>query len=191
MAQRIMARYSDKQLAHFLLRLTLGINIGLHGVTRLIGGASEFANDTMRTFVGSPLPLPAVHAFLIALPWIEASLGVLLLAGFRLRITLVAGSLLMAILTIGTSLRQDWSVAGLQLIYSFVYAWLLAGCSNDCLSLDSFLRFMGVRYLMRTRRFLNRAQKKGLPFWDQKIWTPGVTFPTSPTPIFSLTDLRG
>ena len=39
---------------------------------------------------------------------------------------LVAGSLLILALTFGTTLRQDWSTAGVQLIYAAIYAALLA-----------------------------------------------------------------
>jgi len=38
---------------------------------------------------------------------------------------LVAGSLLILALTFGTTLRQDWSTAGVQLIYAAIYAALL------------------------------------------------------------------
>jgi len=42
----------------------------------------------------------------------------------------------MSALTFGTALRQDWDVAGLQLLYSAVYAALIAGLRYNSLSVD-------------------------------------------------------
>ncbi|MGB7356104.1 MAG: hypothetical protein WBD06_20530 [Acidobacteriaceae bacterium] len=77
-------------------------------------------------FRNAPLPAWSVHAFGLVLPWAEAILGFLLLLGLCTRIALVAGSLLIMVLTFGATWRQDWSTAGVQLIYAAVYAALLA-----------------------------------------------------------------
>jgi thiosulfate dehydrogenase [quinone] large subunit len=63
-------------------------------------------------------------------------LGLLLLLGFRTRIGLVGGSSLIFVLMFGTSIRQDWSTAGLQLIYATIFACLLAYREGDVYSLD-------------------------------------------------------
>jgi thiosulfate dehydrogenase (quinone) large subunit len=60
------------------------------------------------------------------LPWAEAILGFLLLIGFCTTVVLFAGSLLILVLTFGTTLRQDWNTAEIQLVYAAVYAALLA-----------------------------------------------------------------
>jgi thiosulfate dehydrogenase (quinone) large subunit len=52
---------------------------------------------------------------------------------------LVAGALLMIVLTFGTALHQDWQVAGLQLIYAIAYALLIAFRRFNSLSLDRLL----------------------------------------------------
>lgn len=65
--------------------------------------------------------------------------GALVLLGMRLRFALAAGSLLMFVLTFGSALRQDWDIAGLQLIYAAVYAALLAFREKDWFSLDSLM----------------------------------------------------
>ena len=62
-----------------------------------------------------------------------------MLVGLRLRSALVAGSLLMFVLTFGSALRQDWDIAGLQLIYAAIYAALLAFREKDWFSLDSLM----------------------------------------------------
>jgi len=60
------------------------------------------------------------------LPPVETALGLLLLLGLFTRFALIAGALVMMALVFGTNLAQDWNVAGLQLIYCFLYYYLLA-----------------------------------------------------------------
>ena len=107
-------------LAFLLLRLTLGLNICMHGVSRLVTGPAAFANSLVPMFKNTPLPAWGVHIFGLILPWAEAILGFLLLIGFCTSAALLASSLLILILTFGTTLRQDWSTAGVQLIYAAV-----------------------------------------------------------------------
>jgi thiosulfate dehydrogenase [quinone] large subunit len=85
------------------------------------------------------LPAWLVYAFGLSLPWAEALLGLLVFIGLRTRAALIGGALLMLILTFGTTLRQDWQNAELQLIYAAVYAALLAGRHNDLYSLDAVI----------------------------------------------------
>jgi len=126
-------------LAFLLLRLTLGLNICMHGVSRIAAGPATFANSLIPMFQKTPLPVWSVHVFGLALPWAEAILGFLLLLGLCTRLALVIGSLLILVLTFGTALRQDWSTAGVQLIYAAVYAALLALDRWNDYSLDRLL----------------------------------------------------
>jgi uncharacterized membrane protein YphA (DoxX/SURF4 family) len=70
------------------------------------------------------------------LPWLEALIGLLILCGAFTGIALVAGALLIAVLTFGSTLHQDWDVTGLQLIYAAVYFILIAFRRYNTLSLD-------------------------------------------------------
>lgn len=126
----------DRQIAYALLRFTLGINIALHGIARLAAGEGIFAAHLMAQFAGVPLPAVFVHVFAYALPWAEAATGLLILLGAATRPALIAGALLMAVLTFGVSLVQDWNVAGLQLIYAVVYFLLLAFIGYNRWSVD-------------------------------------------------------
>jgi uncharacterized membrane protein YphA (DoxX/SURF4 family) len=74
-----------------------------------------------KMFQNTLLPTAVVVPFGYALPWLEAALGILIIIGFRTREALVCGALLMLALTFGTALRQDWGVAGIQLLYSVVF----------------------------------------------------------------------
>jgi hypothetical protein len=42
-------------------------------------------------------------------------------------------------LVIGTNLAQDWNVAGLQLIYAFLYYYLLVHRDQNAVSIDAIL----------------------------------------------------
>jgi thiosulfate dehydrogenase [quinone] large subunit len=139
-----MSSTDDFSLAYALLRVTLGVNITMHGISRIQAGVGVFTAVLERQFAATPLPHFAVRAFGSALPWAEALVGLLILVGGATRIALVAGGLLILVLTFGSALHQDWEIAGLQLIYASVYSLLIAFRKYNLLSLD--------RLLARSRR---------------------------------------
>ena len=129
----------DVQLAYFLLRITIGTNIFIHGLSRILAGPSHFADTLVPTFQHAPLPSGFVRVFALTLPSAEGVVGLLVLIGIKTRLTLVAGSLLILTLTFGATLIEDWESAGLQLIYAAVYASLLAYRRHNTFSVDSLL----------------------------------------------------
>jgi len=129
----------DCSVGYALLRVTLGVNIAMHGISRILAGVGVFASGLERQFAATLLPHFAVSAFGHALPWAEASIGLLILIGGATRAALVAGALLMIVLTFGTTLHQDFQVAGLQLIYAIAYALLIAFSKYNSFSLDRLL----------------------------------------------------
>jgi thiosulfate dehydrogenase [quinone] large subunit len=135
----VRERTRDFALAYLLLRATIGLNIFIHGASRLLAGVSSFANSLVPMFQKTPLPACSVHWFGLALPWVETILGFLVLAGLRTRFALIGGSVLIFVLTFGSTLRQDWESAGLQLIYASIYAALLAFRDKNVYSLDALL----------------------------------------------------
>ncbi len=132
------ATASDARVAYAILRLTLGINIALHGITRVMNGTGGFAEVLGSQFQGTLLPRTLVEAFAHTLPWAETTIGLLVLTGLATRFALIAGGLLMAVLTFGTTLRQDFQNAGLQLFYSIAYFILLSLRSRNGFSLDAW-----------------------------------------------------
>jgi thiosulfate dehydrogenase [quinone] large subunit len=135
------AVHEDRALAVLLLRLALGLDILLHGVTRLfLGGLAAFVNSTAAQFQHTVLPMWQVRAFATAIPFIEIIVGLLLVAGFALRWTLVAGAVLMIALEFGTAMRSDWTVLSSQLLYSLLYSALLFCREYDVYSLDAVRR---------------------------------------------------
>ena len=128
----------NRELAYLLLRLTLGVNILMHGLARILSGLSPFAAGMMKQFASTPLPAPLVHAFAVALPWSELLLGIAILLGLWTRFALALGALEIVVLTFGIGLTQNWSVAGIQLTYAIVYAILLAFADYDRWSVDGW-----------------------------------------------------
>lgn len=129
----------DRRLAYALLRMVVGLNLMMHGVSRLLAGPTAFAEKVTVQFAHTPLPASSVWTFAMSLPAIEALLGLLLLIGLRTRAALVAASILITVLTFGSSLEQNWPVTGLQLTYALVYAALLFLLRYNGWSLDSCL----------------------------------------------------
>jgi thiosulfate dehydrogenase (quinone) large subunit len=134
----------DRALACLLLRATLGLNIALHGITRIfLSGVTQFVNATVAQFQNTVLPSWQVRAFATGVPYLELVLGVLLFAGLWTRWALGAGALLMLALIFGTALRSEWNLLFLQMFYSFLYFVLLMCRQYDLFSVDGLLRKNG------------------------------------------------
>jgi thiosulfate dehydrogenase [quinone] large subunit len=131
----------DRRLAYTLLRAIIGVNLAVHGISRLLAGPHPFATSLVTMFHDTPLPAWSVLSFGLALPWVETALGLLILLGLATRFALIAASLTILALTFGSTLRQDWQSAGLQLIYAAIYAALLAFRQENTYSLDGIRRY--------------------------------------------------
>jgi thiosulfate dehydrogenase [quinone] large subunit len=123
-------------LPYALLRIALGLNICLHGVVRWTAGLKNFAESLLPMFQKTPLPAWSVMSFGYVLPIGETLVGACVLFGFQTRRALISGSVLMLVLTFGSTLRQDWPTVGIQLTYSLVYALLLAAIRFNSYSVD-------------------------------------------------------
>ena len=134
LGKRLVGR--DLSLGYALLRITLGINIALHGISRIVAGPASFASALTKQFESTVVPQFAVHSFGYALPWLEALIGLLILFGALTRVALIAGALLIVLLTFGSTLHQDWDIAGLQLVYALVYFVLIGLRQHNSLSID-------------------------------------------------------
>jgi thiosulfate dehydrogenase [quinone] large subunit len=126
----------DATRGYALLRVTLGLNICLHGVVRWLGGLRGFAESLVPMFQKTPLPSWSVYGFGYLLPVLEVVVGASVLFGLNTRRALILGAALMLVLTFGSALRQDWPTVGIQLTYSLAYCVLVAGARLDDYSLD-------------------------------------------------------
>jgi thiosulfate dehydrogenase (quinone) large subunit len=135
---------SNAAIAYGILRLSFGANILLHGLSRILNGRPAFLAYLNHYFEHSHLiPQGALPVFGAVLPWVETALGLLLVLGLFSRFTLIVGALVMAALVVGTNLAQDWLVSGLQLIYCFLYYYLLVHLDENRYSVDSWFGLGG------------------------------------------------
>ena len=130
---------TDRRIAYALLRIVFGVDIFFHGLSRLLGDHAAFLAYLSQQMAKAPLPKSILPPFAAALPWTEATIGLLLLLGLFTRFALVAGSLEMIVLMAGITLAQNWEVAGIQLIYCAIYFVLLTHRGRNFYSLDTLI----------------------------------------------------
>ena len=113
----------DYALAFFTLRLALGVNELMHGVTRIFmnGGLTAFLNFTQNQFKDAPLPVWQVRSFATVVPCCELVIGALLILGLWTRWVLAFAALLIVGIIFGTAMRGDWQIVFLQMFYSLLY----------------------------------------------------------------------
>lgn len=140
MSEELKPRNADTTRAYLLLRVTLGLNICLHGVVRWTKGLHTFAESLVPLFAKTPLPPRSVFDLGYFIPILEALVGAAVLFGVQTRRTLQGGSILMLVLMFGSSLREDWTTVGTQLAYSVVYCILIAGVRFDSFGIDRLKR---------------------------------------------------
>jgi thiosulfate dehydrogenase [quinone] large subunit len=134
-------RRSDAALAYALFRLTFGVNIMMRGIVRIALGNAAFTAYMLKQFENVPImPASFLVPFATMLPYIETAIGLLILVGFQTRTALIIGSLLITALTFGTMMRQDFTIAWLQLDYAIAFFLLLALRSWNAISVDGILR---------------------------------------------------
>ena len=131
---------SDRALAYALFRFTFGLNLMMRGVVRIALGSSGFVGYMLKQFEAVPImPQSFLVLFATVLPFVETVIGLMILVGFQTRTALVAGSLMIAALTFGTMLRQDFTTAWLQVDYAIAFFLLLALRSWNAISVDTVM----------------------------------------------------
>ena len=132
----------DQRAAYLLLRVITGMNFFGHGFARIFTGThlGGFAHWMVGDMAKSPLPASLVLATGCVVPCVELVIGVLLLTGVATRHALVVAMLLVLVLMFGITMKQDWNIAGQQLLYGLVLAVLLSGCERLNVSWPALLR---------------------------------------------------
>ncbi|OIN58222.1 DoxX family membrane protein [Arsenicibacter rosenii] len=126
-----MLTFSASQLAQLVIRFGMGVNMLMHGLTRL-PNLSGFVGKMAPGFNDTVLPEPVTVAFLYVLPFLELASGLLILLGGRLlKWGYALGGLIIVSLLFGTTLKQDWQTAGTQVIYLIAFYLALRGLDDS------------------------------------------------------------
>ncbi|GAB3747199.1 DoxX family protein [Spirosoma pomorum] len=119
--------FSPNQLAQLVIRLGIGINMLMHGFTR-IPNLHGFVAKMAPGFAETILPASLTRSFLFALPFVEVTTGLLILLGGRtIKWGYFLGGLIISSLLFGTTLKQDWAGAATQMIYLIAFYLALRG----------------------------------------------------------------
>ena len=103
----------------------------MHGLVR-IPQLQQFAEKTAQTFHGTFLPFSLIKLFLLVLPFFELATGLLIIFGGKWsRNGFVLCGVILCLLLFGTTLKEDWNAAGLQLIYLIAVAYGLSLYNQD------------------------------------------------------------
>jgi thiosulfate dehydrogenase [quinone] large subunit len=127
----------NQQIAYALFRLTLGLDIFLHGAMRFVTGVGAWEANQARAFENTILPMPLVHGFLLTLPALEVLIGAMTIVGYYTRVALIAGAIMIFALVFGTGMRQDWTTVGSQMLYAAYYFLLIARYEDNWLAVDN------------------------------------------------------
>ncbi len=131
-----MKKLTNNQLAFLLARITIGINFLVHGLIRL-PKLSKFADGIVKEFSETILPQFSVQVFAFALPFFELIIGLFLLIGLKTRLSAASGFILMAILILGTCIREDWALVGSQMIYVIFFFMLIKNLDYNTMAIDT------------------------------------------------------
>lgn len=128
---------NHKDIAYPLLRVSVGCIFLTTGIGKLMTGPDVFANSLVEQFANTPLPPALVRAFGMALPFIEVTVGSLMLLGLFTLVGLVVTSLLMMGLTFGMMLIQQPQVVAQNLLYSTVLFFLIFYHEYNAFAIDN------------------------------------------------------
>jgi len=126
---------------YLLLRLAIGFSLFGHGLVRL-PKIKTFGAWMVSTFSKSMLPRILVSPFSYALPFIEFIVGILCITGLQTRTALIAGSVEMTVLILGSCLIENWEPIVSQLLHVVVFVVLLQFIDSNTWALDNFFNII-------------------------------------------------
>lgn len=125
--------------AYTILRVTMGINMIMHGAVRIFGDYTGFVSWVTNEFSGTILPGGLIYLIGWAIPPVEFLIGISLFLGLFTTVGLVVAGIHMAILVFGMSLISNWGTVANQMLYVFAFSALLFGIEYNRFSLDTLL----------------------------------------------------
>ena len=128
-----------RDIAYALLRVTLGLLFLAAGVGKFMAGVGVFAAGLQQEFAGK-LPAFMVAPFAYALPFLEVTVGALLVMGLFNKFGLVLAGLLIMALTVGKMIEGDPATVAHNLSYAIIIFMLLWLAPHNRFSVDRLLQ---------------------------------------------------
>ena len=127
----------DRRMAFAILRVILGLNMLMRAVVRLpeLGG---FAEGVAAGFEETWLPSGFAHAYAYVIVFAELAIGALLLVGWQTRWALAGMGALLATLTFGMVLQQQFGTAANIMVYTLGVVFLLFNTRYDAFGVDAW-----------------------------------------------------
>ncbi len=130
---------NNRQIGYALLRVTFEMIFLTAGIVKFTMGVGNFVAAIQPSFAGK-LPMSLVNPFLYALPFVEVTIGMLLILGlFNVLALILAGLLLMALTFGKTAVNDSATVAG-NLSYILINFVLLSLADYNSYSSDRLRR---------------------------------------------------
>ncbi len=136
-----MQNYKD--LNYFFLRAVMGINMTIHGGVRLFGDYDAFISKMEKMFAPTFLPNILINIGANFISPVEFVFGILLLIGFKTKISILVLNLNMMLLISGVCLLQKWELAGLQMAYVLYLFFIGNYIEFNKISIDHLLNKKG------------------------------------------------
>jgi len=129
----------NNTISFLILRLAIGASMFGHGLVRL-PKLDKFSGWMVKSFENAMLPASLVKPFSYALPVAEFLIGLLLIIGLFTRQSLIAGSIVMIMLILGTTLIENWEALVSQLVHVAIFALLLNYITYNSCALDKLVK---------------------------------------------------
>ncbi|MFN2532334.1 MAG: YceI family protein [Pyrinomonadaceae bacterium] len=127
-----------RAISYGLLRITFGVMFLFFGIGKFMGGLGNFAGGMNQHFSGK-LPSALVLPFSYALPFVEVTVGTLILLGLFTTFALFVSGLLFVVLTFGTVMLGDAPTIAHNVQYALINFVLLWFVEFNAFSLDRLL----------------------------------------------------
>ncbi len=126
---------NHRALAYALLRITLGVVFSFYGFNKLQGGPGNFATGLQERFA-EQLPGLLVAPFAWVLPFIEVTVGLLLIVGLFTPGALLVSGVLMIALVFGAVMEPSPPTVANNLLFAVIVFLLLFLLEYNRYSLD-------------------------------------------------------
>ena len=128
-----------RAISYAIFRITVGMMFLFYGIGKFRAGISNSADSIIKAFEGK-LPLILVSPFAHVLPFLEVTVGVLVLFGIFTEVSLIFAGLLMMALTFGVVVSGQAGIVANNVGYAFIVFVLAYLVDNNRYSIDGLVR---------------------------------------------------